>query len=87
MTDPIEGINPVEAKTRLDAARAAYAAAESAAQEATAAADAAGEPRFYGVTNQDLHEAERDAIDALLDATGEYEIALQTWKTLLDLHS
>lgn len=84
MSDPIASIDPVEAKRRLDEARAAYLAAKAAVEKATAAADAAGEPRFNGAKNRDLHIAEREAIDALLDAKAPYEAALQMWKSLVD---
>lgn len=72
-----------EAKARLDEARATYLEAEKVATAAIAAADEAGEPRFAGVTNRALHVAEREAIDALLDAKAFYEAALQTWRVLI----
>lgn len=81
--DPLANINRDEAKMRLDAARAAYVAAEEVATAAIAAADEAGEPRFAGITNRQVHVAEREAIDALLDAKDEYEVALQTWRAIL----
>lgn len=78
--DPLANIDPVEARARLEAARAAYRAAEAALEAATAAADEAGEPRYGGAMNHDLHLAEREAIEALLDAKPEYETAIQTYK-------
>lgn len=85
MIDPIERIDEDEAKRNLVASRAAYLAAESVAENAIASSDAAGEPRVNGAMNRELHLAERDAIEALLDAKDDYDQALRTWHTLLSL--
>lgn len=83
-TDPTKADTVAQAKKRLDDAREAYLAADKIASSAVAAADAAGEPRFYGVKNRELHIAEREAIDVLLDANEEYKVALTLWKSLND---
>lgn len=84
MSDPIASINPIEAKRRLDIARAAFQAAERAADRAIAASDEAGEPRFGSAMNHELHVAELEAINALFDLKAEYEAAFSGWKALLD---
>lgn len=85
MIDPIESIDPDEARRNLATSRAAYLAAETAAEKAVAASDEAGEPRVNGVLNRELHLAERDAIAALLDMKDDYEQALKTWHAVLSL--
>lgn len=82
--DPIASLDPAEVRRRLDETRAAFLQALDLAKDAIAAADAAGDPRDYGVTNRELHIAEAEAIATLREASDQYGAAIQARQTLSD---